>query len=403
MNFTKVLRTAVKSLALNPLRTFLTLLGIIIGVAAVIALMSVGSATTSSVTSSIQGLGTNLLVISPGQSVQNGVSQGLGTAQSLTDKDVAALQKLPVLSAVAPDQTSRAQVVYGSTNYQTVLEGSTPDLFSVRNLSLSAGRPFNLVEEQHAANVAVIGSTVAQNVFGNQNPVGKTIWLNGLAFQVIGELTTQGSSGATNNDDRIIIPLTTLENHFTGTTNPDDIYASATSSQDMTQAQQEVELTLRQSHGLSYTQPDDFVITNQSTLLDTLQGVTQTLQSFLGGIAGISLLVGGIGIMNIMLVSVTERTREIGLRKALGATRSAVLRQFLVESALVGLLGGVIGIAVGAVSAIVLGRVMNTTVQVNVSAVWIAFVVSLVVGIGFGIYPAFRAARLSPINALRYE
>ena len=281
MNFTKVLRTAVKSLALNPLRTFLTLLGIIIGVAAVIALMSVGSATTSSVTSSIQGLGTNLLVISPGQSVQNGVSQGLGTAQSLTDKDVAALQKLPVLSAVAPDQTSRAQVVYGSTNYQTVLEGSTPDLFSVRNLSLSAGRPFNLVEEQHAANVAVIGSTVAQNVFGNQNPVGKTIWLNGLAFQVIGELTTQGSSGATNNDDRIIIPLTTLENHFTGTTNPDDIYASATSSQDMTQAQQEVELTLRQSHGLSYTQPDDFVITNQSTLLDTLQGVTQTLQSFL--------------------------------------------------------------------------------------------------------------------------
>lgn len=403
MSLNKVLRTALKSLWLNPLRTFLTLLGIIIGVAAVIALMSVGSATTSSVTAQIQGLGTNLLIVTPGQTVTNGVSQGLGSSQSLTLDDVSALKKLPSLAAIAPDATSRTQVVYGTTNYQTVLEGSTPDLFNVRNLQLSSGRPFNLVEEQNTADVAVIGATAAQNIFGNTQPVGKTIWINGMSFQVIGVLTSEGSSGATNNDDRILVPLTTLQSRITGTTNPSTIYASATDGQDMTQAQTQVEQTLRQSHGLSFVDQDDFVVTNQSTLLSTLQGVTSTLQGFLGGIAGISLLVGGIGIMNIMLVSVTERTREIGLRKTLGATRTAILKQFLVESGFVGLLGGAVGIAVGSIGAMVVGKMMKTNVQVNLSAVWIAFVVSLVIGVVFGIYPAFRAARLSPINALRYE
>lgn len=403
MNLRKLLKTSTRSLWLKPLRTILTLLGMVIGVAAVITVMSVGNATTSSVTSQIQGLGTNLLVISPGQSSQNGVSQGLGTSQTLTMQDVTALRKLSSLSAVAPDSTTRVQIVSGSTNYQTTAEGSTPDLFSIRNLQLASGRAFNQVEEQNNATVAVLGATAAQNIFGTTNPVGKTIWVNGLPFQVIGVLAPQGSSGATNNDDRIIVPLTTLQQRLTGQTNPSVIYASAVSGNQMTQAQTQTELAMRQSHGLSFGQSDDFTITNQSTLLSAAQGVSQTLQNFLGGIAGISLLVGGIGIMNIMLVSVTERTREIGLRKALGATKAGVLKQFIVESGMVGVLGGVIGIAIGVLGESVVGQLMQTSVQVNLPSIWLAFGVSLVTGVVFGIYPAFRAARLSPINALRYE
>ncbi|MFB5190723.1 ABC transporter permease [Alicyclobacillus fastidiosus] len=403
MRAKRLVKTAFTSLWHKPLRTMLTMLGIIIGVAAVVALMSYGSATTGSVTSQIQGLGTNLLVITPGQTTQNGVSQGLGSAQTLTQSDVTALQKDSLLSAVAPDATSRGQVEYQSTNYQTRLEGSTADLLTVRNLKLSGGRMFNLVDEQQALPVAVIGPTTAENVFGNANPVGKTIWINGLTFQVIGELASQGSSGATNNDDEILMPLSTLQQDFTGTTYLDTIYASAIDAQHMQQAQQQVENTLRQSHGLSWSAADDFTITNQSTLLGTLSSVSKSLQMFLGGIAGISLLVGGIGIMNIMLVSVTERTREIGLRKALGATRSDILNQFLAESGMVGILGGLIGVGLGMVSSLALGRIASETIHVDWSAVWISFVVAFVVGLVFGVYPAFRAARLSPMNALRYE
>ncbi|WP_067935234.1 ABC transporter permease [Alicyclobacillus kakegawensis] len=403
MRLNRILRTAFLGLGHNPLRTALTLLGIIIGVAAVVALLGVGQAATASVTSQIQGLGTNVLVISPGQSTENGFSQGLGSSASLTDSDVKALQKDNALAAVAGDVTTRAQVVYGSVNYQTQVEGTTPDIQTIRNLSLAAGRFFNTVEANHDGYVAVIGPTAAENLFGTQSPVGKTIWIDGLAFEVVGELASEGSSGATNNDDRILIPLQTMQAHLLGGDSLTTIYASARDSQSMTQAQLQVEATLRQAHGLRFGESDDFTVTNQATLLSALSNVSHTLQVFLGGIAGISLLVGGIGIMNIMLVTVSERTREIGLRKSLGATQGSILGQFLTESAVVGLLGGCIGIVVGIVGAQGIGRFLQTSVPISPSSVWISFVVAVAVGLVFGVYPALRAARMSPMNALRYE
>ncbi|MCL6631455.1 MAG: ABC transporter permease [Alicyclobacillus herbarius] len=320
MRANRILRTAFAGLGHNPLRTVLTLLGIIIGVAAVVALLGVGQAATQSVTSQIQGLGTNVLVISPGQSSQNGISQGLGSSNSLTDADVKALQKDSALAAVAGDVTTRAQVMYGSVNYQTQIEGTTPAIQTIRNLTLASGRFFNDVEANHGGYVAVIGQTAAENLFGTASPVGKTVWIDGLAFQIVGELSAQGSNGPTNNDDRIYIPLQTFQSHLVGGSSLSTIYVSAQNGQAMTRAQLEIEATLRQAHGLQFGQSDDFTVTNQATLLSTLSNVSHTLQTFLGGIAGISLLVGGIGIMNIMLVTVAERTREIGLRKSLGAT-----------------------------------------------------------------------------------
>ncbi|MBX5435697.1 MAG: ABC transporter permease [Alicyclobacillaceae bacterium] len=399
-----LIRTALRSLGSNPLRTVLTLLGIVIGVASVVTLMSVGKATASSVTSRIQGLGTNLLVVTPGQAEQEGIGEGLGSAQTLTMDDATALATLrPQVAAVAPDVITRAQVAYGSVNEQVVVEGSTPDLFAVRNLALAAGRAFNAADEQARGNVAVIGTTTAANLFGTANPVGATIWVNGVPFEVIGELAVQGSNGLTNNDDRVIIPLSTLQARFTGTTPLGAIYVSAADASQMSQVQNRMEAVLRRNHGLSGTEPDDFVISNQASLLSAFQGVSQTLQAFLGGIAGISLVVGGIGIMNIMLVSVAERTREIGLRKALGATRGQILSQFLLESALVGVIGGAVGVIVGAVLTGMMGRWMNASTGLDASSIWISILVSLMVGVGFGMYPSFRAARLSPIHALRYE
>lgn len=288
--------------------------------------------------------------------------------------------------------------------FQTSVEGSTPDIFTIRNLPLSAGRVFNSMEEQNAAQVAVIGQTVAENIFGEGvSPIGKKIQIGSVYFQVIGQLTSQGSTGATNNDDKIIIPYQTMQKKLAGDSGTMIIYASVKDANQMDQAERQVEMTLRTSHQLSFQDTADFTVTNQATLLGTLDSVNDTLQMFLGGIASISLLVGGIGIMNIMLVSVTERTKEIGLRKALGATKNVILRQFIWESGIVGVAGGILGIVIGVIGSWIAGVFMQSSVPINGTAVWLSFIVSLVIGIGFGLYPAYRAAKLSPILALRYE
>ncbi|MDF2678869.1 MAG: multidrug transporter substrate-binding protein [Brevibacillus sp.] len=405
MSFVECIRISFRSIRANGLRSVLTMLGIIIGVAAVIAMVAIGEGTSSSVASQINGLGSNLLIVSPGQATQGGVNLGAGSLNTLTLADAEAIEQKESVSGVAPSVNGRGQIVWGSNNYSSSLEGTTAAFPKVRNVQVEKGRFFTNFEVKQQFNVAVIGTEVANNLFSNNNtnPIGQTVQINKIPFTIIGVLKSQGSSGMTNNDDRIIIPITTAMNRLTGGKNVGTIYVSAVSSDQMEQAQQDIQSTLRSKHNLRPQAADDFRVTSQTDILSTAQEVSSSMTALLSGIAAISLIVGGIGVMNIMLVSVTERTREIGIRKAIGAKRGDILRQFLIEAVTLSLIGGIVGIVLGVGAALMISKFGGMTTTISISPILYAFLTSSLVGVVFGVYPARKAAQLGPIDALRYE
>ncbi|WP_088225236.1 ABC transporter permease [Desulfosporosinus sp. FKB] len=406
MNLLENIRVALRGLKSNKLRSILTMLGIIIGVGAVIIMVSIGQGAKASVADQIQGLGSYLLIVTPGQSNTGGVKGGMGSLNNMTMDDVNAIKSnADAVASVAPTTSKQAQVVYGSENTSTSVVGTTPSYADVRNQQASIGRFFTDQENLDNAQVAVIGTTVVQDLTGNPNTnmVGQTININQVPFQVIGILQSKGSSGASNNDDQIVVPISSAETRLIGSDSIRTIYVEAKSSDLMDTASAEITQILRQQHGLSFNATNDFTVTSQTDILSTAEGVSQSLTLLLSGVAAISLLVGGIGIMNIMLVSVTERTREIGIRKAIGAKRKTIMLQFLIEAVIISMLGGVLGILFGSGGSSLLNKFAGMTTQISTSPIIMAFAFSFAIGIIFGVFPARKAAKLHPIDALRYE
>jgi len=409
MNVLESVRVALQSLTTNKLRSGLTMLGMIIGVAAVIALVAAGAGAQAQVTEQFESLGSNLLVISPGAAFFRGMSQGGATAQSLTNDDVATIALLATLaSAIAPEFSTREQVVYRSNNTQTTVLGVTPAYLSVRNWQIDRGRFIGDLDGTGLAKVVVLGASVAEELFGGTliDPLGKTIKIKRQNYQVVGILVSKGAGGFQNLDDQVFIPLSTAQVRFggAGNTSLQAINVQVVSADKMEWAQAELTAIMRVSHGLAPGQSDDFNVQNQTQIVEIVQEMASTFTVLLGSIAAISLLVGGIGIMNIMLVSVTERTREIGIRKAVGAKRRDILAQFLVEAVVLSLVGGFIGTLLGYGGArIVTPMLGGAQALVTPESVVMALSVSIGLGLFFGIYPAGRAAALNPIEALRHE
>jgi macrolide transport system ATP-binding/permease protein len=411
-NFVQSTRMALRSLSANKTRSALTMLGIVIGVGAVIAMLSIGRGAQAAITSQIQSIGTNLLFVRPGATQQGGVRQEAGTAQSLTYEDAQALVGLPDVTAVAPEVDTFGQFVYQSQNSRTRVLGVTPEYLDVRNYTMAQGEWMTQAQVDAHSSVVVLGDTTATTLFGDSTlAVGQSVRINGVPFRVIGVLASKGTTGFGSQDDLGLVPLTTAQLRF-GRTRVQGGQSSVSSinvqipNQSVSDAAiAEISDVLRQRHHITFQ--DDFSVASQQDILNTANQVTGVLTLFLGGVAAISLLVGGIGIMNIMLVSVTERTREIGLRKAVGARKRDILSQFLTEAAFLSLLGGIVGIMLGWGISRLMGRVQfgNSTITpvVGLDAVLLATLFSAAVGIFFGWYPAWRAASLNPIDALRYE
>lgn len=395
---------ASRSLTGNRMRSALTMLGVVIGVAAVIAMTAIGQGANKQVTSSIQSLGTNLLMVSPGQATQGGVRQGAGSLGTLTVDDADAIkEQVPGVSGVAAEVSTSANVVFGDMNTGTTVIGTVPEYATTRNSTVAWGRFITEEDVRDSSMVVVIGSEVLTNLGVQGNMLGNRILINRIPFTVIGILQAKGSSGPFSQDDQIIIPISTAMSRLTGSKSVRTINIAVKSEMDMDQVSASVTDLLRTRHRLASTADDDFTIRNQTEIMNTLSSITGIFTILLGGIASISLLVGGIGIMNIMLVSVTERTKEIGILKALGAKRRQILNQFMIESMALSGLGGVIGVVIGFAGSYVMQQVLQFQTVVSISSVLIAFSFSLLVGIFFGVYPALKASRLHPIEALRFE
>lgn len=410
MTWRDTLRTALDAVRTHRLRSALTMLGILIGITAVTLTVGLGQGAKAQVREQIAELGTNLLVVSPGSTTStSGIRGGFGSASTLTTDDAAALSSTdgtPDVAAVAATATTSTQLSAGTTNWTTTLTGTTPSWQTVRSRAVPNGRFLTAADEANRTMVVVLGSDTAQELFAGVNPVGQDVTYGGARLTVIGVLAAVSSSEQTTNNDLAIVPLSTYAQRLVGGTNRDavsSIYVKATGASTLSAAYQETDGVLRNLHGVTSASSADYSIATQQALLGTATSVNRTMTVMLGGIAVISLLVGGIGVMNIMLVSVTERIREIGLRKALGARPAQIRQQFLVEASVLGLAGGVAGVCVGLIGSVVLPHLTTSRVVFSVPASLAAIVVAVGIGVLFGVYPASRAARLAPIDALRSE
>ena len=405
MLFTELLKMAGLSLIANKLRTILTMLGIIIGVSAVIAMVSVGLGVRKNVTDSISRLGSNLLMVMAGSANRGGVRGGAGSVQTLTYDDAKAIKaKIKDVAYVSPTAQTSSQVVYGHENWSTTVTGVIPEYAAIQSLTMQSGIFFSEHDVDVRNRVAVIGTTVATNLFGSVNPVGKKIRIGNAPYTVIGLVASKGqSSVGQDQDDVVLIPLTTAQERLLGITYVRNINVQVADADKMDEVQANIEKLLRQRHRIRAGADDDFNVRNLTSLMETMTETTTMITLLLGSIAGISLIVGGIGIMNIMMVSVTERTREIGIRKAIGATYNSIMMQFLIESTMISILGGIVGIFLGIGLAQVISKFGGFTTVFSSASIVASFGFSLFVGIFFGMLPARKAARLDPIDALRYE
>ncbi|HEX6412297.1 MAG TPA: ABC transporter permease [Burkholderiales bacterium] len=410
MNFVALLRIALRALAVNKLRSALTMLGIVIGVGAVIVMIAVGGGAHARVEEQIRALGSNLLLVTPGSTTSGGARMGFGSGSTLTEDDVAAINREIPEALAAPALRGSAQVIWGNSNWSTQVFGVTPEYLEVRQWPLASGRTFEAGEMAGAAKVALIGATVAKQLFGSADPLDQSIRVKRVPFTVIGVLDVKGQSlMGTDQDDLILVPIKTARSRVLGTASAarnrtiGTIWVKAADGVDTRVVEDQVRALLRQRHRIQAGADDDFSLRNLQEVMAAQEASSRVLALLLAAVASVSLLVGGIGIMNIMLVSVTERTREIGLRMAVGARTRDILGQFLVEAVTLSLIGGLVGVALGIGTSVLIAELAGWRIVLSAHAVGLAVAFAFVIGVFFGFYPARKAARLNPVEALRFE
>src|SRR5574344_35412 len=403
-----ILKMAVVSLKVNKMRSALTSLGIIIGVSAVIIMLAVGTGSSQKIAKDMESMGSNMLMIRSASATSGGVRMGFGTKPTLTLKDTDAIEKdCHGILAIAPYSSESKQLTYGNQNWSTTVGGTTSSYLFIRNYEVSSGRSFIPEDIQNAAKVAIIGNTIATELFGDVDPIGKTMRIGNIPFRIVGLLKVKGQSGrGMDQDDLVFIPITTAQRKVFGTDFPGTVSMIVVKAQNdkvIDQTSEEITTLLEQRHHIGKTQDDDFEIKNLAEMQETIKSSAKTMSILLGAIASVSLLVGGIGIMNIMLVSVTERTKEIGIRMAIGAKASDIRIQFLIESFLLSMIGGLIGVVIGIVGAWMMHKFASMNIAITLPSILLSLGFSAGIGVGFGYYPAYKASLLNPIDALRYE